>query len=361
MLDRAKLNFYFRRLKTPIYPMRKIILTAAVLTIASTVFAQADSASVFLQKGLEEKNKGRRLESLKNFEKAASYKKDDKQITAELAAAYLDLRRYGQAKTSFQQLEKLGDQTDSTYRQLMLLSFNLRQFDDAIKYASLLKKVKPAEQTAWYLGKAYYEKEDLGNAIKYLDIAAKENPANAEIPYTVARAYADMMNYKMAIPYFQKAIQLNPEQSRWIYEMALIYYAMPDEQNALKYMIEAGDKGYRKDNEYLQNLATAYVNAGKPAEGIDMLKQVLEKRPSDMNVLNMLAESYYDTKKYDEAINYYDKILQMDNKNAEALYMIGMSFQKKGDKQKGQALCDKAIEMDPSLQGLKQKKQMPGF
>src|SRR3712207_3632416 len=105
--------------------MLKLVYTVALITISGSLVAQADSASVYLQKGLDEKSKGRRLVSLQHFEKAASYKKDDKKITAELAAAYLDLRRYGQAKTTFQQLEKLGDQSDSTYRQLMLLSFNM--------------------------------------------------------------------------------------------------------------------------------------------------------------------------------------------------------------------------------------------
>jgi len=38
------------------------------------------------------------------------------------------------------------------------------------------------------------------------------------------------------------------------------------------------------------------------------------------------------------------------------LYMIGMCYQKKGEKDKGVRLCDKAIEMDPSLASLKQKK-----
>jgi hypothetical protein len=38
-----------------------------------------------------------------------------------------------------------------------------------------------------------------------------------------------------------------------------------------------------------------------------------------------------------------------------------MAYQKKGEKEKGVALCDKAIELDPSLANLKQKKQMPGM
>jgi tetratricopeptide (TPR) repeat protein len=341
--------------------MCRLILSALFIFTSSVVFSQTDSSAVFFRKGLEEKAHGRKLESVKHFEKAYSYNKNDKQIVSELAAGYLDMRRYGQAKEKFLQLEKLGDQSDSTYRQLMLLSFNTRQFDDAIKYASLLKKVKPSEQTAYYLARSFYEKEDLGSAIKYFDIAAKEDPKNADIPYTVARAYADMYNYQKAADYFKKAIALNPNQSRWIYEMALVYYAIPDEQNSLKYMLEAGEKGYKKDNEYLQNLATAYLNAGKPKEGIDILKDLLQKRPSDVNLLNSLAEAYYDSRQYDEAINNYDKILAIDQNNASALYMIGMSFQKKGQKEKGTALCDKAIQMDPSLQNLKTKKEMTGF
>jgi len=340
--------------------MKKFLFIATALGISSAVFAQTDSAAFYFQKGLESKAKGHALIALQNFEKAYNFNKNDKTIVSELAADYLALRRYAQAREKFLQLESMGDKSDSTYRQLTLLSFNARKWDDAIRYALLLKKQNINEKLAWYIGKSYYEKEDLGNAIRYFGYAAKEDPNNAEIPYTIARAYADMMNYKEAIPYFLKAIELNPENSRWIYETALIYYAIPDDKNALKYLLLAGEKGYRKDNEYLQNLATAYVNSGQPEEGVNLLKGILEKRPTDINIINMLAECYYDSKKYDEAIAHYDKLLQINSSNAEALYMMGMCFQKKGEKQKGMALCDKAIEMDPSLQSLKQEKKLPG-
>ena len=91
------------------------------------------------------------------------------------------------------------------------------------------------------------------------------------------------------------------------------------------------------------------------------MHEILKRRPSDMNILNMVAEAYYDAKKYDEAIGYWDQVLSIDKTNAASLYMIGLSYQKKGDKQKGMALCDKAIEMDPSLARNKQKVQMPGM
>ena len=341
--------------------MFKTILTAAfaALTIASS--AQSDSASVYLQKGLEEKNRGRRMESLKHFEKAYAYSKTSREVVGELAEAYFDLRRYAQAREKYREFEKLGDRSAVTYRQLMTISYNLRQFEDAIQYAQQLKKVQPTEKTAYYAGKSYYALEDLGNAIRHLEIAGKEDEQNADIPYTIARAYIDMQNYKQALPHFQKAVAVNPDNARWHYELALMFYAMTDDQNSLKHMLIAAEKGMKKDVEFLQNLATAYLNAGKFNEGMATLHELLQKRPSDISLIGSIAEACYNNKKYNEAITYYDQLLTLDQKNAEALYMIGMSYQKMGDKQKGMALCDKAIEMDPSLKSLKQEKKLPGL
>ena len=57
-------------------------------TSVTAINITVDSADFFLQKGLQEKQNGRRLESLKNFEKAAKYDANSKTITAELAATY---------------------------------------------------------------------------------------------------------------------------------------------------------------------------------------------------------------------------------------------------------------------------------
>lgn len=341
--------------------MRKIILTTAFIGFSCFLFAQVDSSQFFLQKGLEEKGKGRRAEALKHLEKAYGYNKSNKQIVAELAAVYVDNRKYGQAREKYQQLESMGDQSAPTYKQLMQLSFNMRQFDDAIKYANLLKKVDANEKVSYYIGKAHYDQENYGEAIKHLDNASKEDPANAEVPYMVARAYADMMNYKNAAVYFQKAIAIDPKNARWLYELGLMYYGMHDDQNALKYMLEAGEKGLKRDNEYLENLGIAYLNVKKVDEGLALLGEALQRRPSDVNLLNMIAEALYDAKKYDLAIQHFDKLLELDNKNASALYMIGVCYQRKGEKEKGMALCDKAIQMDPSLSKNKQKISMPGM
>jgi tetratricopeptide (TPR) repeat protein len=340
--------------------MRKTLLTAAFAAFTASAFAQTDSSAFYLQKGLDEKAKGRRMEVVKQLEKAYGFNKNNPQVVTELANAYMEVKFYAKAKEKFVQAETLGDKSADTYKQLMNLSFNMRQWDDAIRYAQLLKKADAAEKVNYFVGRAYYEQEDLGKGIQFLELAAKEDPTNGEIPHTLATAYTNMQNFRLAIPHFQKAISLQPTNNRWIYEMALVYYGMNDNANALKYMLEAGEKGYRKDNEYTQNLATAYMNAGKFAEGLEVMKQVLEKRPTDIGLMDMIAEACYNAGKYDDAITYYNKILAVDEKKAEALYMMGMAYQKKGQEQNGRALCDKAIAMDPSLSSLKTEKKMPG-
>jgi tetratricopeptide (TPR) repeat protein len=338
--------------------MRLLILTAlSVLTINS--YSQADSSSYYVHKGIQEKEKGRLMESFKAYEKAYSYNKDVV-IVKELASILYDLRRYPQARERYLEAEKLGDKSVETYRRLMEISFNLRQYPDAIKYAQLVKKTDPTAKTAYFIGKAHYEAENLGEAIKFLNIAAQEDEKNAEVPYMIGRAHADMMNYKAALPFFEKALSLDPANSRWIYETGLMYYAMHDDKNSLKYLLLAAEKGYTRDNEYLENLSIAYLNNKETDKGLEILAESLKRRPTDVNLLNMIAEANYDAKRFDEAINYFDQLFALDKENASALYMIGMSYQKKGDKEKGQAICDRAIQMDPSLAKNKQKTSMPG-
>jgi tetratricopeptide (TPR) repeat protein len=351
---------------------RTILLIGLLLTVTfansqtsvTTITTSIDSADYFLQKGLLEKQNGRRLESLKNFEKAAKYDANSKEIITELASAYLDLHRYGQARDMFMKLETLGDQSAANYKQILTLSFQLKQNDDVLLYSDKLKKADPSEKVSYYIGRVNYDNDNYGVAIKALNEAAIEDPANAEIPYMIAHSYADMMNYKLAIPYFLKAIELKPTESYWIYELGLICYAMHDDKNALKYILEAGEKGLKKDNDYLENLGIAYLNVGDLDGGVKILNEILVKKPSDMNLLNMIAEAYYYKAKYQEAMDYWDKILEYDKKDASALYMIGMCYQKKGGKEniaKGIHLCDTAIEMDPSLSPYRQKKLTAGL
>ncbi|MBC7424846.1 MAG: tetratricopeptide repeat protein, partial [Ferruginibacter sp.] len=72
-------------------------------------------------------------------------------------------------------------------------------------------------------------------------------------------------------------------------------------------------------------------------------------------ILRDIAEAYFSQKMYDKSLAYCQQLLEADPKDGKALYQAGLCFQKKGQKEKGQSMCDDAIKLDPSLTSLKQK------
>ena len=210
-------------------------------------------------------------------------------------------------------------------------------------------------ETSLQLARKQYQEENYGEVIKLLEKAAVEEPANAQVPYLMGRAYVDMNNYKKAVTFLEKAIGMDSSKSNWMYECSLVYQSVPNYKRSLQMMILAGEKGYKKTSDYLENLGNTYVTTGEYSKGIELLNEVLKKKPEDPELIFQIAQANYKAGKFDDAITMWDKLFQADNTNAEALYMIGLSYQKKGEKDKGQQICDKAIQMDPSLRSKRQQ------
>lgn len=340
--------------------MCKGLLVVVILSFGLTFgYAQnLDSTAYFFKKGIEEREARKFREAEKNFVKAYQQSPDNFDIIAALANAYLAQNRYTEAREKYLRADQLKASDPTVTENLATLSFNLRKWDDAIKYAEKYQRLQPNKPISFIIGKSYYEQENYGEAVKHLQTAAKEEPIRAEIPYIIARSYLDMSNYKQSAGFFEKAIALDSSKVNWIYEAGLVFYAIPDFKKSLQYIELAGAKGYKKTNDYMENLGNAYINVKEYDKGIEVLKEVLKKKPTDQELIYQVAQAYFKAKRYQEAIDTWDIALGLDKTNANALYMIGLSYQKKGEKQKGQQLCDKAIEMDPSLSSLRQKQDM---
>ncbi len=328
-----------------------IILASAWRTNAQS----ADSSRYFYLKAMDEKSNRLYLVAYTDFQRSLEYDSLNADALRETGLTAVELRKYENAKMVFEKLVVIQKNDTTAINQLAILNFWSHQWEKAVRYASRALQLHSGQNNYYILGKSYYEMEDYGHAFNYLPAAATEDPKNAEIPYLIAHAYVDMNNYKPAIPYFQKAIALDSSKVQWIYECALVYATIYDDISAIKYYDIAAAKGYKKDNDFYENLADSYITAGQAAKGLQILQDLVVKKPADLELLNSLGFTSYKLKKYDQAINYWDRILSYDKQNGRALYMIGMAYQKKGDTQKGKALCDKAIALDPSLKNLKQE------
>lgn len=335
--------------------MKKLILLLLIAVSAGASAQNADSAAYFLQKGNEAKLEKRWLVAAQQYRKAVQFDAGNTEAQRELGNVSVEMRRYPDAIQAYGEVLKKDANDSVANENLANLYFWTRRWNDAITAAKKMQQLKIGKNTDYLIGKSYSELEDYGQAYTYLQQAAKLDSTNAEIPYTIGRGFVEMSNYRNAAPFFIKAITLDTTKPRWVYECALNYAAIPDDKTAIKYYLLAADRGYKTDNDYIENLSISYEGTGQLDKCIEMLKKVLEKKPADITLLYSIAELHYKTRKYQEAIDYWDKILGYDKQNAKSLYMIGLAYQKKGDKEKGMQLCDQAIKMDPTLSSLKQK------
>lgn len=337
--------------------MKNIILTLVLCMPACFLFSQnIDSAQFYFNKGLKDKNARLFAVAAKDFDKAIQLNQNYTDAYVENGKVNLEMRKIDAALGNFTKAYQLQPTNNEVVKQLSTLYFNNRQFQKAIDLAQKCSNCSDADRI---IGMSYYNLEDYGKAETLLQKAVNKNDKDAEAAYTLGRTYLELENEKSAIPQFQKAITIEPERNEWMYELGLIYYNQNDYKNALKYFNMAGDSGYNKTNDFYENLGFAQLYTGDVQNGIKTLTEVLNKKPNNRELLNNIANAMYETKRYDAALLYFQKLLELNPKDASSLFMAGMAFQKKGDKEKGQKICDKAIEMDPSLARNRQKKDMP--
>ena len=337
--------------------MKTLILAIVLCLPACLLYSQIiDSAQFYFKKGINERDARLFANASKSFDKAILFNHNYTEAYIENGKVNLQMHKVDPAMGNFTKAYELEPNNNEVTKELSTLYFNNRQFQKAI---DLVQKCADCPDADRVLGMSYYNLEDYAKAVNFLQKAISKNDKDAESAYTLGRTYLELENEKNAIQQYQNAIALEPARNVWMYELGLIYYNRDDYKDALKYFNMAGDAGYNKTNDFYENLGFAQLYTGDTQNGMKALAEIIKRKPNNTELLNNIAQAMYDTKHYDEAITYYEQLLTINPKDARSLFMAGMTFQKKGNKEKGQKLCDKAIEMDPSLASHRQKQELP--
>jgi tetratricopeptide (TPR) repeat protein len=338
--------------------MKNLLLAAAILTCACAGAQSPDSASFYYKIAVQEKSNQRLLVAHQAFEKALSFNPNYMEAYLANGQVLMAMNRTDKAKENFIKLYELDPNNKQAIKELTALYFNYRQYDKAIEFA---KKCSDCENADRIIGMSLYAQEDYAAAEKSLLTAIAKNPADAEATYTLARTYLDMEAYKKAVPWYEKAVNMPAAKNVWMYELGLLYYNNEAYSNAVAYFEKAAANGYEQKNDFNENLGYALLYAGNFEKGEMLLQGILKRKPNNTTLLRDMSEIFYQQKKYDKSLEYCQKLMEMDANDGKALYQAGLCFIKKGDKDRGQKMCDKAIDMDPSLNSLRKKQEMGGM
>jgi tetratricopeptide (TPR) repeat protein len=141
-----------------------------------------------------------------------------------------------------------------TYANYGIQAYKAKQYDNAVKYLSYSAKLKPASNTYYYIGLAYYGKGDQANALSNFQMALKLNPSNAAAKQMVSRLgggaaagggaggqaqqylvkghqYLKARQYDYAIKYYQASVNIQPTYQAYQF-MGTAYYYKGDKENA---------------------------------------------------------------------------------------------------------------------------------
>jgi len=339
--------------------MKKSSILLILSVVCNSLIAQnTDSSHFYFQKGLEEKKEKRYLASFGYFTKAIELNPVYVEAYLESGFANNEMHKTDAAKSAFTKVLELDPQNEKAIRELTNLYFNYRQYQNALDLAQTCKTCTNKDRI---IAMCYYFMEDYGKAEKLLLALVNANPTDAELTYTLASNYLSMgLEYK-AINWYEKAVLINDTKSNWFFELGLLYSNTNNYKKAVTTYNRAAELGFKKSNDFIENLGFAYLYSGDFNTGEKMLNEILSRRPGDKEFIRDVATAFFDNKNYDKALDYCQKLMELDMKDGRALYQAGLCFQKKGMQERGMQLCDKAIELDPSLARLKSKKMSPGM
>lgn len=337
----------------------KNIFTLALLLMAYSAFSNSfDSSRYFFEKGMEEKSSKRYLVASGHFNKAIKLNPNYTEAYVENGLVNKEMRRTDEAKQNFTKAYELDNNNDIAIAELMELYFSYRQYQQAIEFA---QKCKSCTDKDRIIALSYFQTEDYAKAEKLLLNLIVKNPTDAILYYTMAKNYLEMGLELKSIPYYEKAVLLDKTKGIWQYELGLLYFNNKKFKEAVVSINSAIDLGYTRNNDVNENLGFAYLFSGDVENGEKLLGEIIARKPGDKELIMDVANALYDAKFYDLSLAYCQKILELDMKDGKALYQAGLCFQKKGQTERGMQMCDKAIELDPSLAGLKSKKLSRGM
>lgn len=333
-----------------------LTIITMMLVLSQVSFAQSDSSTYFLKLGLSQKQERKFLSASQSFDKAILLNSKNFQAYVENAFVNLEMKRPTMAILNFEKANKLDPKNELVIKNLAEIYFNFKNYPLAIQFA---KACKSCENSARIIGLSLFAMEEYPEAEKVLlTLNKNEDP---QVLYTLGRGYLNMEEYDKAIVYYEKAVLIDPTKSFWMYELGLIYFNQQKFSNAVSCFEKAAAAGYPQSLNFKENLGFAAIEANQFEKGEKLLNEISSKKTGNISIARDLAQLFYEKKLYDKSLSYCQALLEKDPTDAKALYQAGLNFQKKGDKDKGQQMCDKAIEMEPALESLRRKKEMPGM
>ncbi len=205
-------------------------------------------------------------------------------------------------------------------------------------------------------GNVAARKNDLPEAIKAYEEAAKQTPQDGQLYVRLGMAYRQSGDLKKAEVNFRRAVELLPDNAPASFELAMLLHIQGDPAKARPFY-EKVLKLQPYHEIALNNLAFMIAEEGKDLDyALSLAQRAMAKNPTDANIGDTVGWIYIKKKLPDSAILILNEIIAKSAGHPNAavyFYHLAMAYEQKGDKAAATKALDEAMKAKPSESSLK--------
>lgn len=162
-------------------------------------------------------------------------------------------------------------------------------------------------------------------AIDYYKQADKLSPDNTQILYSIGYLYYTQNNIPAAKKYIDLALKVDPSNANAV------------ELN--KFMAQ-------QDSNVAMNQAVSYMNSNNYSEAKKTLEKVLKDNPTDFQAYYYLGHIGYATQKYEDAARNFGLAIKYNPEYPLSYYSIGLAFDKLKEFSKSRSAYEQFLQME---------------
>lgn len=325
--------------------------------------------------------------SVDGFQLSLRYDPQNVKALAMLASSYLNLiDSSNKDENTFSVINKLIelsrlkklDLVETLISEVEFLSASNR-YDAAVQrlidYSKVSGKFDPI--LYYYLGWLYSQKDEYGNAMKYLNLIPASALPMPKLYYLRGFLHEENKEYDEAVAEYKRALNINPRHARSILGLVRVSERRGELKQSLRYVeFLTGNPSYQSLKEYVETLiyrsklALLYQHTD---EAINSLERAIRIDPRNENLrleyYSLLSETEGKESKYKNLAKMYALVLNADRslkagKLHEAIAVLlqaqdafpkstvpfekmGDAFYQNGEYERAQANYKKALEIDP--------------
>lgn len=232
-----------------------------------------------------------------------------------------------------------------------------KKYDEALVYAKKLIEEYPDWFWSYFLaGWAYDGKRDYQSAVNYYTKALDYSESDDETfqaKAQIAKAYYEKGDYENALRFIESA-RIN-RRSKYYARASENLQTMEGFSNFYLKLYQAAIDSFKplvdsdKANaNMLKAVATSYMELGNHDQVINIIQQVVTKDPNDLSAYKILIKSHINSELWQSAISAVELAERNFRNDWELLYLKGIAYSKSGRNAEAIDALKRAVAVNPS-------------